>query len=121
MKLRIRSNSIRFRLTQSEVEKLKETGSVEEKTEFQNGQTLIYSISAIETETLSAEFSNGKINLITPKSTIESWADSEEVGIYSTREKIQISIEKDFKCLTPRQGEEDIDTFPHPKEKTETC
>ena len=34
MKLRIRGNSIRLRLTQSEVEKIKEMGLVEEKTEF---------------------------------------------------------------------------------------
>jgi hypothetical protein len=116
MKLRIRGNSIRFRLTQSEVEKIKETGLVEEKTEFPNGQEFIYSISVAEKETLSAKFSNGKIKIQISKTIAENWADSDEVGIYGSHENIQISIEKDFNCLTPRKGEEDTDTFPHPKE-----
>ncbi|WP_375587860.1 DUF7009 family protein [Flagellimonas aurea] len=34
MKIRIKGNSIRFRLTQSEVKQLSETGSIIETTEF---------------------------------------------------------------------------------------
>lgn len=119
MKLRIRGNSIRLRLTQSEVEKIKNAGFVEEKTEFPNGQNLIYSISV--SDKLSADFSGGKMEISISKETSENWVDSEEVGIYETVGNLQISIEKDFKCLTPRKGEEDTDTFPHPKEKTENC
>ena len=44
MKLRIRGNSARLRLTKTEVKHLAEKGLVEEKTDFGNGQTLVYAI-----------------------------------------------------------------------------
>jgi hypothetical protein len=116
MKLRIRGNSIRLRVTQSEVGKIKTTGLVEEKTDFPNGEDFIYQISIAQTGNLSASFSNGKIEILLPQEIADNWADSDEVGIYGADGNIQIAIEKDFKCLTPRQGDEDTDTFPHPKE-----
>lgn len=116
MKLRIRGNSIRLRLTQSEVEKVKSDGLVEEKTEFPN-QSFVYALSAMsEINKPLAEFSKGKLEILIPKSTAENWAVSNEVGIYGNYENLQISVEKDFKCLTPRNEDEDADTFPHPKE-----
>lgn len=116
MKLRIRGNSIRLRLTQGEVDNIKTTGLVEEKTEFPNGEDFIYKISVAQTENLSASFSDGKMEILISEQIAQNWANSDEVGIYGDDEKIQIAIEKDFKCLTPRQGDDDADTFPHPKE-----
>ena len=114
MKLRIRGNSIRLRLTQSEVERIKALDPVEEKTEFPNGQDFKYSLSV--SDNLSANFSDGKMMISISKQNAENWVGSDEVGIYETIGNLQISIEKDFKCLTPRKDEEDTDTFPHPKE-----
>lgn len=116
MKLRIRGNSIRLRLTQSEVEKIKNDGLVEEKTEFPNGDNFVYSlVSSEKSDQLSAEFSNGKMQIILPKPVAETWANSVEEGIYGTCENIQIAVEKDFKCLTVRESEDEADNFPHPK------
>lgn len=117
MKLRIRGNSIRLRLTQNEVEKIGAKESIEEKTEFPNGEDFIYKISVAEIENLSASFSNGKIEILISDQTSQNWANSDEVGIYGAVGNIKIAIEKDFKCLTPRQGDDDTDTFPHPKEQ----
>lgn len=122
MKLRIRGNSIRLRLTQSEVDKIKNFNSIEEITEFPNGQNFVYSLSATaQTNQTSANFTNRKIEILIPKSMAENWANSDEIGLYGTQEQIQIAVEKDFKCLTPRTGDEDTDTFPHPKEGTPDC
>ncbi len=122
MKLRIRGNSIRLRLTQSEVETINNVGKVEEKTEFPNGQSFIYSLLVAENlKEISANFSDGKMQIILPKSVAENWANSDEVGISGEADSLKIIVEKDFKCLTPRAGDEDTDTFPHPKESTHDC
>lgn len=122
MKLRIRGNSIRLRLTQSEVEAINKIGLVEEKTEFPNGQNFVYSLSvAVNLKEISADFSNGKMQILLPKEIAENWANSEEVGVSGEIDSIKIMLEKDFKCLTPRAGDEDTDTFPHPKEGTHDC
>ena len=42
MKLRLQGNSVRLRLTRSEVERLRETGLVEESIEFDSGESLVY-------------------------------------------------------------------------------
>jgi hypothetical protein len=122
MKLRIRGNSIRLRLTQSEVETIKNKGFIEEKTEFPNGQNFVYLLLVSATsDSISANFSENKMSIFLPKSVAENWATSAEVGISAEIESLKILVEKDFKCLTPRTGDEDADTFPHPKEKEISC
>ncbi len=122
MKLRIRGNAIRLRLTKTEVENLKTHGSLEEKTEFPDGERLVYSICADEnSRDITAKFIAGKIMISFSKSIAENWADSDETGIYGGDGNLQIAIEKDFKCLTPRSGDDDQDTFPHPKEGSNNC
>ena len=117
MKLRIRGNSIRLRLTKSEVKKLDEQGLVEEKTDFGNGQVFVYAISASKNvETVEASFGNNRIEICIPQAVAETWANNEEVGISVNQGVLKLLIEKDFNCLIPRNTEEDADTFPHPKE-----
>lgn len=118
MKLRIRENSIRLRLTKSEVAEIAEKGLVENRTEFGNNQIFVYSLkTSASTPDLQANFENGRIEIIVPQSVADNWTITEEVGIYGNHENLQIAIEKDFTCLTPRAGDEDSDTFPHPQEK----
>jgi hypothetical protein len=117
MKLRIRGNSIRLRLTKSEVAKLAEQGLVEEKTGFGNGQVFIYAVAvSSKFETVTADFQNGQIKIFIPQTIAENWANGEEVGIVAEQDTLKLLIEKDFTCLIPRNTEEDADTFPHPKE-----
>ncbi len=122
MKLRIRENSIRLRLTQSEVAEFAENGFVENKTEFGGDVNFGYAISANDqTDSLNAEFANGKIQVVVPKALADQWANSEDVGIEGTFEALSIIIEKDFACLNVRDGEDESDAFPHPKEKELSC
>ncbi len=117
MKLRIRGNSIRLRLTQSDVARLATEGRVEEATEFRSG-TLKYAIVATSDGHVKAEFEDNAITVSVPENSIAAWADSEQVGIDGMHSipdgELQIQIEKDFACLKPRAGEDDADTFTNP-------
>jgi len=121
MKLRILNNSIRLRLSQSEVTTFLEKGKVEAKSQFgpTNNEVLSYSLEKIETEKLSATYGDGHIKIFVPKKLGNTWATSDQVGIESNQKldnknQLRILIEKDFKCPTPRQGENESDNFPNP-------
>jgi hypothetical protein len=118
MKLRIRGNSIRLRLTQSEVSQLAEDGRVENLISFGNSE-LRYVIARIgDGQRLGADFRDNEITISVPAATVSEWANSERVGIEAAQtideSELQILIEKDFACLKPRDGEDDGDTFANP-------
>jgi len=118
MKLRIRGNSIRLRLTQSEVSQLAAEGHVENAISFGNSQ-LRYIITTVgDEEKLKADFRNNEIAVYVPASDVRKWEASEQVGIEANQAlgdgDLDILIEKDFACLKPREGEDDADTYAHP-------
>jgi hypothetical protein len=118
MKLRIRGNSIRLRLTQSEVLELAANGCVQSATSFGDGE-LRYGIASIgDGERMSAAFRDNEITIYAPAIAVSEWANSEQVGIEAAQTikegKLHILIEKDFACLKPRHGEDDADTFANP-------
>ncbi len=121
MKLRIRGNTVRVRLTQSEVAALAENGFVEDITDFGNGQILVCSLLLDDSVRLNASFINGSIEITIPATTVSAWAATDEVEIVGETDTLKLSIEKDFKCLTPRPGDDDHDTFPHPRESESNC
>jgi hypothetical protein len=120
MKLRIKGNSVRLRLTQGEVARFAEVGLVEEVTEFGAGQKLIYALVRSDSEeNVCAGFAVGKLRVIVPAPQADQWANSSQVGVEVEQEtdngnKLKILIEKDFTCLAPRSGEDDADAYPHP-------
>jgi len=117
MKLRIRENSVRLRLTKSEVVEFAEKGSVQNQTEFGNGQIFIYALkSSASAESVFATFADGRIEVTVPKGLGDNWTATDEVGISGPETGLKIMIEKDFVCLTVREGEDESDAFPHPKE-----
>lgn len=121
MKLRIRGNSVRLRLTKSEVSEFSAKGKVENKTDFGNS-VFIYALKSSEkAEKLEAKFKNGKIEIIVPQAEAKDWAETEKIGISAETQNLKILIEKDFVCLTQREGEDESDNFPHPKEKEINC
>lgn len=114
MKLRIKHNSIRLRLTQMEVAQLRDGGTVEEYIEFDQGQKLSYRIvSSPDQPTLSAEYRDGNILLAAPASMVLAWANSSQVGMESIG-PLRLLIEKDFKCTGPADPDDNLDTFPNP-------
>lgn len=119
MKLRIKGNSIRLRLTQTDVSKFITDGKLVETVEFGNDSETKFSYELLVSETaenVRAAFNNGTISVLVPKNTAEDWANGESVGIAGDENsKLKILIEKDFACLAPRLGEDESDNFPHPK------
>lgn len=122
MKLRIKGNSLRLRLTRTEVEHLASEGIVEEAVVFgmAAGESLIYRICLdASAESLNAEFANNEWTLRLHPDAAAAWAGTEQVGIEAHHDIgngrfLHILIEKDFACLIPRAGNDDLDTFAHP-------
>ena len=121
MKLRLQGNSVRLRLTRSEVGRLRDTGLVEESVDFGGGERLVYRLqSRPEPDPVRAGFSQGMVTVSVPAEVAQAWADSDEVGIYAPSGALVISIEKDFRCLTrPLDGQE-RDAYPNPGQPSGT-
>ena len=119
MKLRIRGDSLRLRLTRSEVQRLDETGEVRETIHF-GPSALDYVLRRGEGSIPHAHFEGSSISVELPRESVEAWARSDQVSIVVEQElpegQLRLLIEKDFKCLAPREGtdEDDSDAFPHP-------
>lgn len=123
MKLRIKGNTIRFRLTQTEIDSIGK-GSVEDKTQFPIGNSLIYKIQ--QGDSFSTAFSEGVVLITVPSELVDSWATSDKISIDYSFEledgnHLEISLEKDFKCLTERPKEDETDMYPNPLEKHSKC
>ncbi len=118
MKLRILGNSIRFRLSQTEVEQMGERGFCEEKVKFPGGNEMAYRVS--KGSRLQADFMNNAISIVLSEAEVDQWVNSGQVSIkgnlaLENEDKLSILVEKDFQCLTDR-GEDETDLFPNPKE-----
>lgn len=124
MKIRIKGNSLRLRLTQGEVNQLVIKGLVSETIEFgpEKSQQLTYTIVNKPINEIACSFLEQNILVEVPATVINTWAKSDQVSIrhsqYNKMSKpLDLLIEKDFKCLTVRPGEDETDLFPNPSEK----
>lgn len=124
VKLRIRDNSIRLRLTRSEVDALRASGVVAATTGFPGGRELRYRVeSSPASVNPAAFFSDNAITVRLPESAVLGWATSEQVSLAGEQllddgSRLQILVEKDFACLTEREGEDESDMYPHPDAKS---
>ena len=123
MKLRLRENSIRFRLLQTEVRQLRETGNISETIVFGIAPTenLTYSLrTSTAAGQISAQLMNNQLEVFLPMQIAEKWADTGEVGLYGEQKigdsaTLKIIVEKDFVCVDRPLDEDNTDAFPHPK------
>jgi hypothetical protein len=119
MKLRIRGNSIRFRLSRSELDELGSRGVVRDSINFGAGASLSYGIEVSSADSLTVRHDSHTILATLPKPLAQRWALPEEVAVQGNQplnasENLSILLEKDSSCLAPREGEEDADSFPNP-------
>ena len=120
MKLRLQGNSVRFRLTRSEVERLRDAGLVEESVDFGAGEVLAYRLQTrLEPGPVEAAYRQGIVTVSLSRESARAWAGSDEVGLYSQFGAVAVSIEKDFRCLT-RPRDDERDAYPHPGQTLET-
>jgi len=123
MKLRIQGNSLRLRLSQSEVSQFSKTGFVEDSIQFAPGASFAYALESLSSlKTPQALYSNGWLRIQVPSADGNDWVRSDRVGISGEQplesgKRLAILVEKDFQCL--HGGEErDPDAYPNPLEET---
>lgn len=127
MKIRIKGNSLRLRLSQTEIRKIEQDGVVSEAIAFGPGQALVYSLERSDSlPEPKAIFTDSRIMVILPDKVVREWVSSDQISIMSsqdnaTSEGLSLLIEKDFRCLTERAHEDEDDLFPHPKEGEVEC
>src|SRR5690349_9290033 len=116
MKLRISGNSLRLRLTRSEVEEFASAGIYERSISL-GGSALAYRLKKDEAATaLSATLADNTIAVLVPAAAANRWTETEDVAIDAPADDgLKITIEKDFACLKPRPGEDTDDHYPHPE------
>ena len=126
MKLRIRDNSVRLRLSQSEVAQLNDCGAVSAQTFFPGQSRLTYTVQAGSDRTAArAVFANDAIVVTFPGAEVVRWAGSQAVTLRAEvdagQDVLVVLVEKDFACLSPRAEEDESDMFPHPEAGSHTC
>lgn len=118
MKLRIKGNSIRLRLSKSEVETLATTGTIKEQTDIGN-ISFIYQLKKEDTNILKADLQNNTLTVYIPHDFTNEWVHNNIVGIDNKSvdgniPRLYILVEKDFKCIDNTE-EDQSDNFDNPK------
>ncbi|MEL6867840.1 MAG: hypothetical protein AAFP19_25675 [Bacteroidota bacterium] len=121
MKIRIKDNSLRLRLSQGEVKRFAEEGRISSQIRFSPlpDAYLSYVLNQLPGSQVQVHFGNNIIEVFLPEEQAAHWANSDQVGIdgqvpLGSGEQLSILVEKDFQCLTDRPGEDESDLFPHP-------
>lgn len=119
MKIRIKGDSIRFRLTQSEVKILSEKGTIVDTTNFDKGQ-FSYGVTLNEAiDHLKASLRDNIVMLEMPESQGRAWYENEIITFDHTEinangNELYLLLEKDFTCLD-NTLENQSDNYPNPK------
>ena len=123
MKLRIRGNSIRLRLLRAEVEALGRQETITETTRLgpDSSDKFSYSLKTHSPEPeILVHWSKGCLQVTIPAELAHALVHTQEVSISQEiafgQEALAVLIEKDFKCLTARPGEDESDNFENPQE-----
>ncbi|HEY1985054.1 MAG TPA: hypothetical protein VGG85_06580 [Terracidiphilus sp.] len=122
MKLRIKGNSLRFRISPSEMVRLLDTGRIEDTIYFsvEDGAKLTYALKhTSDVSAIGVRYEPQMVTVEVPTVEAQAWAAGEQVGLYgesaSRAGALELAIEKDFACLD-KDDEQNADTFPNPKE-----
>ena len=125
MKIRIKGNSIRFRLTKTEIDNFGKSGFIEEKTEFSNGHSFYYRLEKrAGIANLESSFSGNRINVFVPETIAEKWTTTDVVGFDNNMKigdgkELSLLIEKDFVCID-HTFEDKSDNYPNPNKACPT-
>ncbi len=122
MKLRIQGNSLRLRLTPSEMTRLLATGRIEETICFGSdpNASLTYALEHNAHATaMSVRYTPREVTVVLSSAAAQQWAAGQDVGVYAdaptTQGPLSLAVEKDFACLD-KSDAENTDTFPNPNQ-----
>ncbi|MBT8283427.1 MAG: hypothetical protein KJO86_06785 [Muriicola sp.] len=118
MKIRIKGDSVRFRLTKTEVEELCSKGTIEEVTHFKN-KSFVYAVKRTTKEGIYTTFEQDAITLHVDERLLDGWNHNDKVGFdyvekIDSETTLSLLLEKDFVCLDERL-EDQSDNYPNPK------
>ncbi len=119
MKLRIKGNSIRLRLTQSEIRQVGAGQPVREEVLFGTGHFAYALVPDPAIGAMDARFRDGELEVRLPAAQAARWAHTEQVGLEERvagrpGAPLHLLIEKDFQCLHKRPDEDESDHFRNP-------
>lgn len=122
MKIRIKGDSLRLRLSRSEVAALTQGERLEETIHFapEEQASFTYALYADKSVAHTAiQHLSNRVTVLLPANQASVWGRSDQVGIAAEIGlgkfgALALLIEKDFACLD-RGEEENQDTFPNPK------
>ncbi|HEV2134048.1 MAG TPA: hypothetical protein VGR47_07275 [Terracidiphilus sp.] len=122
MKLRIKGNSLRLRITRPELDQLMNEGRIEETITFASDDRsrLTYSLEHVATSsTPTVRFNPPSLDVLIPTAQAQQWSMGEDVGIYAAIDlgangSLELIIEKDFACIHGT-AEENRDAFANPR------
>jgi hypothetical protein len=122
MKLRIKGNSLRLRVSRPELARFLDGERIEETIHFSRAPqaSLTYTLeSAVQVEPVRVQYESQILKLIVSQDRAGKWGAENEVGVYSTLDvgaagSLEVMVEKDFACLD-RSDEENSDAFANPQ------
>ena len=120
MKIRIKGNSIRLRLSKSDIQQLRETGNILERTVVSGESVFSYTLEhRAEAATIGASFSAGQLTIWLPSSEAFRLTDTAEMGVEGYHangeaDGLFLLIEKDLQCLE-NSREDQSDMYDNPK------
>ncbi len=124
LKLRIQRNSLRLRVSRSDLATFVATGRLEETIYFGSGEAakLTYVLASDgDRSSIDVESGPGWFTVFLPGEAARAWSTSGDVGIagevgVGARGALSVLVEKDFACLDGPL-EANLDTFPNPLAK----
>lgn len=119
MKLRIRDNHLRLRLQRQELATLQAAGRVQATLPLGPASGLTYALRVTREPAITLHHAPDSIEVGLPEAMLLEWVHTDRVGWevdlqVSPDTPVRITIEKDFRCLVERPGEDDADAFHNP-------
>jgi len=127
MKLRIKGNSLRVRVSRSEVARVLAGDCLEETVRFTPEASAKFTYALQQKPSLSrltVQYMENRVAILIPADRANAWGTTDQVGIeedisLGNLGSLALLIEKDFACLD-RSDNDNEDTFPNPNAGT-TC
>jgi hypothetical protein len=127
MKLRIKGNTLRARVSRSEVTRLLAGDCLEETIYFAPEPRAKFTYALRQEPSVSrptVQYTENKVAILIPADQAHAWGTTDQVGIaedisLGNLGSLALLIEKDFACLD-RSEEDNQDAFPNPNAGT-TC
>ena len=123
MKLRIRDDSLRLRLTRDEVRRVAAGEAVAGRMSLPAGSAFEYRLSGAAEADVT--LNDRRLSVTLPGPDLVAWASGDAVSLHAScpthEAALAVLVEKDFACLSERPGDDDADTFPHPEAGRARC